>query len=185
MKNRKSIRLSGYDYSQDGWYFVTVCSYDRGYIFGKIQNEKMVLNDVGKIVLNSLNKLSKRFDINIDCFVIMPNHVHMVINSVGVSFMKPEFMKFNLNPKRFEIAKSYRHMGLMNQTPTLGHIIRYFKGKISYELHTNGFNMKIWQRNYYEHIIRNERELEKIREYIDLNPARWKKDKDNPDNIKI
>ena len=118
-------------------------------------------------------------------FVIMPNHVHMVINSVGVSFMKPEFMKFNLNPKRFEITKSCQHMGLMNQTPTLGHIIRYFKGKISYELHTNGFNMKIWQRNFFERIIRNEKELEKIRQYINLNPMMWDRDRDNPERREI
>lgn len=197
MKNRKSIRLQSYDYSQSGWYFVTICAHNRECIFGEIQNEKMVLNDIGKIVKNNLNKLKKRFNIDIDCFVIMPNHVHIILvidsvveayhdvseNVVGVSFMKPESVKSNSEPEAFKIAKSYRHMGLMNQTPTLGYIVRYFKGKTSYELHANGFNVKIWQRNYYERIIRNERELEKIRRYIYLNPIMWQKDENNPELI--
>ena len=183
MRNRKSIRLSGYDYSQNGWYYITICSYKRECMFGEIQNGKMVLNNIGKIVLNNLNKLPKRFEMNIDCFAVMPNHIHIILvidSVVGVSFMKPDS-----KPKTFEITKSCQHMGLMNQTPTLGHIIRYFKGKISYELHTNGFNMKIFQRNFYEHIIRNEKELERIRRYINLNPMMWDRDRDNPERREI
>ena len=75
-----------------------------------------------------------------------------------------------------EIIKSNRHMGLMNQTPTLGQIIRYFKSKCTYEIHKNKLNVKLWQRNYYEHIIRTENDLNKIRKYIKTNSKMWEMD---------
>ena len=74
-------------------------------------------------------------------------------------------------------------MGLINQTPTLGHVLRYFKGLTSKKIHELGFNIQIWQRNFFERIIRNETELFKIREYIKLNPLMWDRDRNNP--IKI
>jgi len=173
-KIRKKIRLKNYDYSDSGWYFVTICTKDNEYLLGNIINSKMVLNEHGDITKQSWNEIPKYFkNVELDIFQIMPNHIHGIIvikqNNVGVSFMKPETI--------MNISKSNRHMGLMNQTPTLGLIIRHFKSKCTYKIHKYYLlNNKIFQRNYYEHIIRNENELNKIRQYIKDNPMDWDED---------
>jgi len=195
INNRQSIRLKNYDYSQSGWYFITICTENRECLFGHIINHpvgvgrdrpvSMVLNECGKIVELIWQSLPKRFPIVLDKFQIMPNHIHMIIHLVGVSFMKPYS---RLKPEiTMAIAKSNRHMGLINQkmglinqTPTLGHIIRYFKSKCTFEIHKNGFNNNLFQRNYYEQIIRNEIQLNRIRQYIKNNPNQWNKDVNNP-----
>ncbi len=183
--NRQSIRLKNYDYSQSGWYFVTICTENRECLFGDIVGTnpdspvpKMVMNDCGKMVELIWQLLPKRFPVMLDEFQIMPNHIHMIIHLVGVSFMKPSPL---IKPEiKTAIAKSNRHMGLINQTPTLGHIIRYFKSKCTFEIHKNVFNNNLFQRNYYEHVIRNENQLNHIRHYIKNNPIQWNKDVNNP-----
>ncbi len=164
--------MVGFDYSQSGWYFVTICTHERNNLFGTIVNNTLFLNDYGKIVDRIWKMLPSKFPINLDTFQVMPNHIHGILvinNPVGVSFMKPD--------QKSKILKSNHHMGLINQTPTLGQIIRYFKSKTSYEIHKRGLNQIIWQRNYYEHIIRDEADLFRIREYTKNNPANWKTDK--------
>ncbi|MBI5123723.1 transposase [Candidatus Roizmanbacteria bacterium] len=182
-KYRKQIRLKKYDYSDAGWYFVTICTQNSECLLGNIFNNKIVLNQKGLLINDNWKQLINKFPIELDEFVIMPNHVHGIIiirqtNIVGVSFMKPE--------TKMTISKSNHHMGLLNhkkglinQTPTLGLIIRYFKSKCTYELHKDGFNNDLWQRNYYEHIIRNEFDLNRIRQYIRNNPMNWNEDRNN------
>ena len=142
-----------------------------------IINEKMILNEFGEIVNKYWLEIPKHFNnIELDEYQIMPNHIHGIIvirqiNNVGVSFMKPEL--------KMVISKSNHHMGLINQTPTLGLIIRYFKSKCTYELHKNGFINDLWQRNYYEHVIRTEYSLLNIRQYIKNNPLNWDEDENN------
>ena len=176
-KKRQSIRLKNYDYSKSGLYFVTICTENRECLFGDIIDGKMVLNNAGNMIEKMWNKIPERFNVvKLDESQIMPNHVHGIIiiksNNVGVSFMKPEI--------KITITKSNHHMGLINQTPTLGLIIRYFKSKCTYEIHKNGFNNDLWQRNYYKHVIRREFDLNKIREYINTNPQMWERDRNNP-----
>lgn len=187
-KQRQSIRLKNYDYSQSGLYFVTICTQNRECLFGDVVDGKIKLNNIGLLINKYWKKLTDKFPIELDEYVVMPNHMHGIIiikqtKIVGVSFMKPEI--------KMAITKSNRHMGLMNQktglinqTPTLGLIIRYFKSKCTYEMHKNGFNNDLWQRNYYEHIIRTENDLNKIRMYISENPNIWDRDRNNPINIK-
>jgi len=184
IKNRLSIRLKNYDYSQQGLYFITICTQNRKCIFGEIIDGKMVLNEFGLIINKNWKKLINRFHVQLDEYVTMPNHFHGIIgikqrNPVGVSFMKPSssFMKPEI---KMAISKSNHHMGLINQTPTLGLIIRYFKSKCTYEIHQNKFIYDVFQRNYYEHIIRNENNLHKIRIYISKNPTTWERDRNNP-----
>ncbi|OGC57386.1 hypothetical protein A3H26_03280 [candidate division WWE3 bacterium RIFCSPLOWO2_12_FULL_36_10] len=173
-KYRRSIRLKNHDYSRVGKYFITICTKNRECLFGDVVNGEVVLNDIGNTINTQWNKLLNRFNnIQLDEYVVMPNHFHgiIIIKSnpiVGVSFMKPDI--------KMEIIKSNRHMGLMNQTPTLGQIIRYFKSKCTYEIHKNKLNVKLWQRNYYEHIIRTENDLNKIRKYIKTNSKMWEMD---------
>jgi putative transposase len=128
---------------------VTVCVHDRNRLFGDIVDGKMITNDYGEIVIQIWKSLLQ-MGIRLDVFQIMPDHFHGIIiidrSHVGVSFMKPSEL-------------------------TLGQIIRHFKAKCSYEIHKTGLNDKIWQRNYYEHIIRSEKELHSIRKYILDNPV--------------
>ncbi|MEK7633673.1 MAG: transposase [Patescibacteria group bacterium] len=187
INHRKQIRLKKYDYSDAGWYFVTICTQNKENLFGDIVNNKMVFNQNGLLINEYWNQLINKFPIELDEFKIIPNHIHGIIiirqmNVVGVSFMKPNQFK----PESIMISKTNHHMellnnkkGLINQTPTLGLIIRYFKAKCAYEFHKNGFNNKLWQRNYYEHVIRNKQELNRIRQYIRDNPINWETDRNN------
>ena len=192
-KHRKSIRLKKYDYSDVGWYFVTICTKEKKEYFGKIVNNKMLLNSKALLIKSNWQNLINKFNIELDDFIILPNHVHGIVIIrqpivVGVSFMKPSNMNnYELNNKsKMIVSKTNHHMellnnkkGLINQTPTIGLIIRYFKSKCSYELHKNGMINALWQRNYYEHIIRNEPDLFRIRQYIKDNPMNWNEDRNN------
>lgn len=179
--NRKSIRLKNWNYSNPGIYFVTICTQNRECILGNIVNGKMILNNIGRIVQNVWESLSKRFPIESDAFQIMPNHVHGIIVIHGDNARIRRGVIYHAQNKyEIEILKSHRHMGLINQTPTLGQIIRYFKAKCSHQIHKIGFNQRIWQRNFYEHIVRNENDYLKIQKYILDNPKMWQRDKNNP-----
>ena len=158
--HRRSIRLPGYDYSQPGQYFVSICVQDRECLFGEISDNKMVLNACGGIVKGEWLSLSRRFPtIHLDAWVVMPNHFHGVLATQS---------------KRNE------------DSPTLGNVIRAFKSRsaiaVNRQLGRNG--RPVWQRNYFERIIRNSDELDRIRRYIHENPIRWIDDPDNPSNLK-
>ncbi len=161
-RNRRSIRLIGYDYSNQGWYFVTICSEKREEIFGEIvgarrDSPKMRLNDNGRIVKKIWKSLPNHHGVKLDEFVIMPNHIHLIVQIQGAS----------------------------RRAPTLGWLIGMFKTECTKEINklNRVLGWRRFQRNYYEHIIRNEKELNAIRQYIRDNPQNWQKDKDNPINI--
>jgi len=178
-QKRKSIRLPGYDYSRAGAYFFSICTKDRKCLFGKIVNQEMVLNNAGSMITNIWNELPQRFP-NIELIenVIMPNHIHVVIAIVGVPLVGTLKTVCD-SPKRADTRPA--------PTAGLGDIISAFKSISTHEyikgVKQHGwtpFPGKLWQRNYYEHIVRNEKELTRIREYIRNNPAQWDTDKDNP-----
>ncbi|MCK5126083.1 MAG: transposase [candidate division Zixibacteria bacterium] len=156
---RKNIRLKGYDYSQDGAYFITLCTHKRIPLFGKIRNEKVELNKNGMIVRDSWLEMQSFYpSIQLDEFVIMPNHFHAVLFLVGVDSVDPEDT---------------------TSKPNIGSIIAHFKNLCTRRINRihNTVGVKRWQRNYYEHVIRNEDELLKVREYIQNNPLKWQLDK--------
>ena len=179
MQNRRSIRLKEYDYSQSGAYFVTVCTNNRECLFGEIVDGEMVLNDAGRIVQAVWNSIPKHFDrVELDQFVITPNHIHGIITlnseNVGAGFPHPTTFP---HPNENE--------GRGNRAPTLGTIVAFFKYQTTKrinELHETP-GQKLWQRNYYERVIRNENELNDVRQYIVDNPAKWDTDEENP-NVK-
>ncbi len=170
--NRQSIRLSGYDYSQNGLYFCTICTQNRENSLGEIKSGKMVLNNVGKLTDRCWKEIFNKFPcIELDEFQIMPNHIHAMVKLVGARSSRP-------NDKN------------IHTIPTLGQIIAYFKytstklinnlpGGKTPPLHNHIRNLKFWQRNYFEHIIRNEPEYDKIRYYIIHNPELWDRDRNN------
>jgi REP element-mobilizing transposase RayT len=214
LPNRQSIRLKDYDYSAQGSYFVTLVTQDRVHLFGKIENGKMNLNSVGKIVAEEWkNTVQLRPNTILGEFIIMPDHMHMMVTIISQIKNKDE--------------QEWTHSNPQGPSHTIGAIIRGFKGastkKINLFLNSTGesqfarkesqfalksskslckssqfarksaqsprkssqfepseFNKtKIWQRNYYEHIIRNQVDYSRIEQYIIDNPTNWKKKKLN------
>jgi len=169
IRHRRSLRLKGYDYKQAGVYFVSMCTLNRTCFFGDIVNGEMMLNAEGQIVAEEWIKTAEiRNNIELDEWVVMPNHFHgiLVINECrGTARRAPTVEQFG--------------KPVPNSIPT---IIRSFKSAVTKRINKlrNSPGAKIWQRNYYEHIIRNEDELNRIREYITNNPLKWEFDKENP-----
>jgi REP element-mobilizing transposase RayT len=182
IKRRKQIRLKNFDYSDAGWYFVTICTQNRECLFGNIINNQMNLNKLGKIVNQFWTRIQKHFyNVELDDYQIMPNHIHGIIVirnfSVGAGFPRP------VNKLR----------------PTLGQIIGYYKYQTTKHINIliNGSGnpivigsedptptqkhkfKQIFQRSFYEHIIRNEYDLNRIRGYIKDNPKNWETDRNN------
>ncbi len=164
--NRQSIRLKGYDYSLGGVYFITICSQNRENLFGDFINNKIVLNNAGKMIEKWVIETKNKFkNILIDQYVIMPNHLHCIIS---IETIKTETGEHVGSPLR-EIIQWFKTM-------STNEYIRGVKdGKYP------PFNKRIWQRNYYERIIRNENEFNQIAEYIVNNPINWMNDKNNLD----
>ena len=156
---------------------MTVCSRNSEFLFGKIVDEEMRLNDAGRIVQNCWNDLPLRFDsIELDEFVVMPNHIHGIIAIVGAGLALPEIVGAGLAlPKKGAVPPR-------RDAPTLGDIVGAFKSisaiKVNRLLSRSG--QSLWQRNYYEHIIRDGKSLNKIREYVMHNPLSWSIDRENP-----
>ena len=152
---RRSIRLRGFDYSSDRLYYVTICTQDRRTLMGKVVGDRSFLSPYGHLAGQLWQCLPNKFEkVQLDEYVIMPNHIHGII---GIR-------------------------AAVKAAPTLGQIIGAYKSRVTHEClklaKTNDkFLGKLWQRNYYEHIIRDEIDLNRIRKYIRNNPANWTKDK--------
>ena len=181
--HRQSIRLKGYDYSQPGTYFVTLVAQNRERIFGTVEGNQIRLNKIGELVANCWLSIPKYFDIaRLDEYVLMPNHFHGIIN-IDESYGKGEASLGIITSPIESIsgdASPLQPRG--TQSRSLGAIIQNFKSVSTRKANRLYFEPgnKIWQRNYYERIIRNDRELNAIREYILDNPLNWALDKENP-----
>ncbi|MBS9783796.1 transposase [Candidatus Gracilibacteria bacterium] len=200
--NRKKMRLENYDYSQNGYYFVTICTKARECFFGEIRDGKMILNEYGKIAEKEILQTEKiRKEIKIDIFVIMPNHLHLVV-VIDNGFYDVEkqlqgngkeqlegFVDGNHGRERLQSFPTRTYyfdergaIGL--QGNNLSSIIRSIKSSITREIRKKYEDFQFgWQKSFYDVIIRNEDQLLKTREYIENNPLKWELDKDNPENI--
>ena len=190
--HRRSIRLKGYDYTQPGAYFVTVVAYQRECLFGEIIDGEMRLNEHGKIVQKRWDEIPNHFpNVETIAFVIMPNHVHGIIVITdarrGTGTVPGIHEQINVEiANRGEMTSQTGGETPPLRAPTLGQIVAYFKYQSTKEMNLQGGTgtiTKFWQRNYYEHIIRNEREMQKIWDYIETNPLHWADDGENPVNI--
>ncbi|MFH1846588.1 MAG: transposase [Candidatus Omnitrophota bacterium] len=174
--NRKSIRLKNYDYSKEGAHYVTICAHDRKCIFGDVQNGEVLLNGMGNIVkFTWLGLPQHNKNVELDEYIVMPNHMHGIIKIVGAG-SKPA----RNDNQDYNTLYNYNRAGL-EPAPTwhgLSEIVRQFKTfsakRINQMNETPG--TCLWQRNFYEHVIRDESDLTRIREYIRNNPAGWEKD---------
>ncbi len=167
--HRRSIRLSSYDYAQAGAYFVTLCAHRRECLFGTIDNDAMVLNGYGEIVREELKSSEIRLEIRLGEYVIMPNHFHAIVCIVN-----------NRNDRRGD-----RPVAPTGPTPqSIGALIAGFKSAVTKRINAirNTPSISVWQRNYYEHIIRNETDYYRIAKYITDNPRCWREDSLHPAN---
>jgi len=178
--SRRSIRLRGYNYSQEGAYFVTICTQNRACLFGEIIQGKMVLNNAGQMIDKWYHELENKFvDIKCDEYIIVPNHIHAIIQNVGADLC--------VCPDMDGRQPGGEHTGGEHTGSPLQRVVQWFK-TMTTNAYIRGvkenqwppFPGKLWQRNYYEHIIRNEKELMRTREYIENNPPKWESDRENP-----
>jgi putative transposase len=191
-QHRRSIRLAGYDYSQAGIYYVTICTQGRLCLFGEIAGDEMRLSEAGRMVEYWWCELPNRYmTVNLAEFVVMPNHLHgIIVISESNTSSEPVGADRRVCPRldasvsgedRIE-TNAGGHIG-----PPLPAIIQWYKTMTTNEyikgVKTKGwprFEGRLWQRNYYEHIIRNEESLNHTREYIMNNVAQWESDRENP-----
>jgi REP element-mobilizing transposase RayT len=165
--HRKSIRLPGYDYSQAGAYFITICTYNRLSLFGEIINGEMFLNAAGMTAQQCWNAIPEHFPVvELGEFVVMPNHVHGIIHITQ-----------NVGAKNFLPLRANNYSPQHGTSKTIGSMVRGFKIGVTKWFRHNTDIQTVWQRNYHEHIIRNEESYLKIADYIQANPLRWQEDR--------
>ena len=179
----ESTRLKRWDYNSCGGYFVTICAKDHAYMFGNIENGQMVLNELGKEAKKLWDQIPKHFlHVHMDECVFMPNHMHgiIMIESVrrdaiyGVSIQES-------NPKSSGIVSTDKNPMLNDSLSTM---IRWYKGRTTYEINKLIHKKFQWQARFYDHVIRNDVDLDRVREYIGNNPLNWELDEENTDRIK-
>ncbi len=149
LPNRKSTRLKGYDYSNPNYYYITICTHNKQHIFG----EADCLNDYGKIAQDCLFDISTHYkNVGVDKFVVMPNHIHAIIV---------------INDSLTERSRPF---------PTLSSIVGLYKSGVTKRIREMDPKITVWQKSFYDNIIRNEKSYEEIWYYIDLNPVNWETD---------
>jgi len=168
--NRKSTRLAGFDYSSAGMYFITLVTHERRHLFGEIITGEMILNDFGKLAASEwLLSGQIRQEIELDEWCIMPNHFH------GIILLKE-------NKQRGLLSGTCVN-GIDRKPKSLGSLVAGFKSSVTHKINerrgTPG--IPVWQRNYYDHIIRDEEDLNRIQEYIINNPLKWEIDREYSD----
>ena len=173
----KSNRRPFWDYSRFGWYFITVCTQHKEHYFGEIVDGEIQLNEMGKIVNDELLKTTQiRKNVQLDEFIVMPNHVHVIIIITH---------KYNADPNVETRCSVSLPKGGEFSKPISGSLsmtINYFKGSVKRIANQNNISFQ-WQSNYYDHIIRNDDDLKRIQQYIDENPQNWDRDRNNPEGL--
>ncbi|MCK4662244.1 MAG: transposase [Bacteroidales bacterium] len=180
--HRRSIRLKGYDYSKAGLYFITICVQNQECLYGHMGKDKMILNNAGRMVEKWYYELENKYpDKKCHEMVVMPNHFHCIIENV----------EMDANPTDVNPIRGRSQYGPNNQkyNATIGDAMDWFKTMTTNEYirsvkkyNWKRFEKKLWQRNYWEHIIRNDTEYNYITNYIIENPQKWIDDKLNPEN---
>jgi putative transposase len=189
--HRRSIRLKEYDYASPGGYFITIVAWHRECLFGEIVNGDVRLNKYGEIIETCWQEITNHFqNVELGAFVVMPNHVHGIIFIVerrGTVSVPMENDENRISANNNFIGKTSGGETPPLRRPTLGQIMAYFKYQSTKQMNVlsnTGVIEKLWQRNYYEHIIRDEQDLQNKTEYIQANSLLWEQDDENPSHIK-
>ncbi len=184
LSSRRSIRLRNYDYSQPGAYFVTICIETRACILGEVVGAEVHRSPAGDMADSWWRELPHKYPhLQLDERVVMPNHVH------GILLLIEDWDAGGRPHRAAPTGSSDSHPG-NGLRATVGDVVGWYKAQTTNayidgvkELNWPRFPGRLWQRDYYEHIIRDEEELQRAREYIALNPARWTEDHNHPDNL--
>ena len=192
----RSVRLKGWDYTSAGWYFVTICTRTRLPFFGEIIAGEMHLSLIGQIIAYEWKRTEKiRPYVSLDEWIVMPNHIHGIINLhpgegvVETSRSNPHNKQKISNLQVVLSHQNLRQRDVSTENPrlkagSLGAIIGQIKSVCTKRIRSKGFYDFGWQAGYYDHIIRDNKELDRIREYILGNPYKWDDDEENPENLK-
>ena len=172
--HRHSIRLPNYDYTQPGGYFITIVTYHRDLLFGEVANEQMMLNDFGKTADECWRIILEHFpNVELGAYVVMSNHIHGII-----------VIKDNITTTNSPLTVGARHASPLRshgvKPKSIGAIVGSFKSAVSKRIAREHNATGIWQRNYYEHVIRNHEDWDRIHWYIESNPSVWAEDEENP-----
>ena len=183
--HRRSVRLKGYDYASPGWYYVTICTHDRNFLFGEIVQSQMRPSRTGEIAQECWNEIPQHCQrVTLDVSIVMPNHLH------GIIVIRGDTRCGRDTPWR--VPTTARREAFGKPVPgSLATLLRLFKQAVTVQARAriappdgvgarHGVPLQVWQDDFYEHIIRSEKELNRIREYICNNPLRWAYDSENP-----
>lgn len=209
LHRRRSVRLQARDYSSPGHYYLTLCTRNRRPLFGSIRDGVMGLNDLGRAADKFWNEIPRHFPyMELDEYVIMPNHVHGIIRIVTHEWVHVDFplraIGTSIAPGLVMAGTNVLDVGANDHSPlrnpnrvvpypqiarwnprgtsrTIGSMVRGFKIGVTRWAHENGHYDSVWQRNYHDHVIRSERSLDRVRAYIRANPVKWTRDRQNPD----
>jgi REP element-mobilizing transposase RayT len=187
--HRRSIRLREYDYRGAGAYFVTICTFKRECLFGEVIDGEMRLNDAGEAAVECWQGIPDHFpQVQLDEFVVMPNHLHGIIvldDFVGARHASPGSCTSVIS--RTTHASPLQGISSGPKPRSIGAIVGAFKSAVTKRINTLRDNpgCPVWQRNYYEHVIRNETDLANIRQYIVNNSLKWDQDENNPANAVV
>jgi REP element-mobilizing transposase RayT len=164
-------RLHDWDYRSRGWYFVTLCTAQRKCFFGTVVDNAVVLTEFGRIAESGLQTLYQHYDdVRVDEYVVMPNHVHAIVAIEGAHAFSPS----QSNPK------IHRSMFSSPQAGSLSAILRSYKAGVTLRCRELGLNQVVWQSRFHDHLLRGNRVISAVREYIRNNPANWHEDRENP-----
>jgi putative transposase len=194
---RHTTRIKGFDYAAPGWYYATICTEERRCIFGEVRDASVILSEIGRRTAACWQAIPVHFPrVTLDAWILMPNHLHSIlvigpqdIAVVGAQHAAPS----SSAPPPSRPAPLLNQAAFLKRKPaqrlevkpgSLGAILRSFKGACTGEMNRlRGYRgPSIWQRNYHEHVIRNEDELNRIRQYIHHNPHQWQTDPENPNS---
>jgi len=175
-RNRKRNRLQGYNYSEEGWYFVTICVQDMESYFGRIENEKMYLNEFGGIVNQQWLWLAQQYEyVILDEYIVMPNHFHGIITIDN----DRDHVGTGRDLSLHDDGRDASQRGDVRKVKSLSALIGAFKTTSSKLIHKTNTPSFAWQRSFYDRIIRDEMALNNIRNYIYNNPFKWEFDRNN------
>jgi len=181
IRTRKQIRLKRWDYSDSGWYFITICTQGRKKIFGDIRDNRIIFNSHGNIISNVWLNIQNKFNnVEIDEFQIIPNHIHGII---VIRNTKPFVGAKFISPETYGNLKGDLKIAPTTKT-SLSMIIKWFKSISTINIRKT-INVFQWQKSFYDHIIRNEFDLNRIRQYIRDNPINWETDRNNSEDLWI
>ncbi|MBN2015787.1 transposase [Candidatus Dojkabacteria bacterium] len=191
-KLEKQFRLKNYDYSSSGYYFVTICTANRKHFFGEVKDQKMNLTTLGKMVQKCWVDIPNHFSYTrLDTYVVMPNHLHGIIiidrcrrdrmnlGRDGIYSIPTGLLPHDPFDKSRMVEKKI--VELQPQKKSLSIIVRVFKAAVTKWSRENDWEYRVWQSRFHDRIIRDEDELDRIREYIENNSLNWDEDRNNLD----